>query len=61
MFKGICIHLDNPLSIEQFLGKLPGSVIHNGKLIDIRNDLSTLITVSYFILLIQKKLILLVA
>jgi hypothetical protein len=29
--------------MEQFLNKLPSNVIKNGKLIDVRNDLSNLI------------------
>ena len=29
--------------MEQFLNKLPGNVIKNGKIIDVRNDLSSLI------------------
>ena len=38
--------LENPLTIQQFLNKLPASVVKNGKMIDIRNDLSQLITVT---------------
>jgi hypothetical protein len=33
------------MTIEQFLNKLPSSVIKNGKIIDVRNDLKQLIKV----------------
>ena len=33
------------MTIEQFLNKLPTSVIKNGKIIDVRNDLKELIKV----------------
>ncbi len=35
---------ENPLTLNQFLDQLPSSVIRNGKVIDIRNDLSHLLT-----------------
>ena len=37
---------ENPMSIEQFLNKLPNSVVRNGKLINIRDDLSQTIKVN---------------
>jgi hypothetical protein len=35
---------ENPLTLNQFLDQLPNSVIRDGKVIDIRNDLSHLLT-----------------
>jgi hypothetical protein len=36
---------ENPITVEQFLNKLPSSVIRNGKIIDIKSDLKLLIKV----------------
>ncbi|RNA43381.1 UBX domain-containing 11 [Brachionus plicatilis] len=34
---------DNPMTIDQFLNKLPGNVIKNGKIYDVRSDVSSII------------------
>jgi hypothetical protein len=48
---------DSPLTVGQFLNKLPQSVVRDGKLINIRNDLSTLINVENVYFKIDKSFI----
>ncbi len=38
--------IDKSLTSDQFLNKLPSSIVKNGKMVDIRNDLSNILKVN---------------